>query len=1005
MKSQTSIKNSSRRTSERFTSVLQLIGKFGHAALVAGFVFMTTVASPAADITYVGSHIGIEADTNSATDGGWRTPSTPKPLDVDGDSIYGTDGYWFAGTQLKPSYVSAFTNLFQNNNSAGGWAAWDKPDASGDQEYPYLRDGAAGVFPDTIVQFAITGTGLDGKVLRVGCYGTLFAHTQKYTITQTAGTGSGVASSPVIAFSGNTMDGVFFDITGATDGDTFVVSIDGGGSEAMCGITFDTAVANPPGIPSGLSATPGDGRVDLAWSASSGANSYEVKRSTTQGGPYSTVGSPATPSYADTTVTNGTPYYYVVSAVNTFGTSADSGEVSATPTASTPPLAPTGLAATAGNSQVDLSWNASGNTNSYNVKRGTTQGGPYSVIGTPPGTSFTDSTAVNGTTYYYVVSASNAFGESPDSGEASATPAPPTSISYVGDHIGIEDDTNSPTDGGWRTPSTPKPMDVDGDGIYGTDGYWFAGLQLKPSYVSAFTTLYENNNSAGGWADWDNPDGTADQAYPYLRSGSGSPDNIVQFTITGTGLDGKVLRVGAYGTVWPHTQSFTITQTAGVGSGPASSPSIAFTGATMDGVFFDIINATAGDTFVVSIDGGGSEAMAGITFDTASSAARITSFEAAGATGVINQGAKTIALTVPFGTDLATLAPTFTLTSGTCNQTSGAAPSPNFATQNPVNYTVTDTDTDPDTVNTYSVTVTVAPEIATLVINLGTSPAGTTIEGGTFIGSGPTNLPLPALPGGSILQSIAINSKLEATDNDNYASDLSLLLDPTPGTPGGDFSVEITNGSVPLGGAALDLNWPTSADAGVGTDLIDTKTAADWAAAGSIDLGSTGLFLGNSYGGPTLGGTWSGTITLTYVVGSGVGSSYSTWSGGESFAGDANNDGVPNGLAFLLGAATPGTAASGKLPTVSQSGGDLVMEFDCLATAARGGSVLNLQYDGDLLAPWTSVPVPGAVGNTTVGNVSFVATANGSLIHIVATIDDAAEAAAGKLFGRLQGTE
>jgi hypothetical protein len=67
--------------------------------------------------------------------------------------------------------------------------------------------------------------------------------------------------------------------------------------------------------------------------------------------------------------------------------------------------------------------------------------------------------------------------------------------------------------------------------------------------------------------------------------------------------------------------------------------------------------------------------------------------------------------------------------------------------------------------------------------------------------------------------------------------------------------------------------------------------------------------------------------------------------------------------------------------------------------------VLNLQYDGDLAAPWTSVPVPGAVGNTTVGNVSFVATANGSLIHIVATVDDATEAASGKLFGRLEGTE
>ncbi len=71
-----------------------------------------------------------------------------------------------------------------------------------------------------------------------------------------------------------------------------------------------------------------------------------------------------------------------------------------------------------------------------------------------------------------------------------------------------------------------------------------------------------------------------------------------------------------------------------------------------------------------------------------------------GTTGVIDQSAKTIALEVPFGTDLATLAPTFTLSSGTCDQTSGAPPSPTFAAQNPVDYVVTDTSTDPDTVNT-----------------------------------------------------------------------------------------------------------------------------------------------------------------------------------------------------------------------------------------------------------------------------------------------------------------
>src|SRR5262245_35202179 len=48
----------------------------------------------------------------------------------------------------------------------------------------------------------------------------------------------------------------------------------------------------------------------------------------------------------------------------------------------TPPPAPTNLVATPGNAQVSLSWNASSGATSYNVKRSTTSGGPYTTIAT-----------------------------------------------------------------------------------------------------------------------------------------------------------------------------------------------------------------------------------------------------------------------------------------------------------------------------------------------------------------------------------------------------------------------------------------------------------------------------------------------------------------------------------------------------------------------------------------------------------------------------------------------
>jgi endo-1,4-beta-xylanase len=91
----------------------------------------------------------------------------------------------------------------------------------------------------------------------------------------------------------------------------------------------------------------------------------------------------------------------------------------------TPPPAPTGLVATAGNAQVQLSWNASTGATAYNVKRATTNGGPYTTVATIPGTSFTNTGLTNGTTYFFVVSATNSNGESANSSQVSATPQAP----------------------------------------------------------------------------------------------------------------------------------------------------------------------------------------------------------------------------------------------------------------------------------------------------------------------------------------------------------------------------------------------------------------------------------------------------------------------------------------------------------------------------------------------------------------------------------------------------
>jgi fibronectin type 3 domain-containing protein len=179
-----------------------------------------------------------------------------------------------------------------------------------------------------------------------------------------------------------------------------------------------------PSAPTGLTATAGNAQVMLSWTASNGATSYNVKRSTTNGGGYQTVSSPSTSSFTDKPLTNGTIYYYVVTAVNSSGESRASAQSSATPAAAPqPPAAPTGLTATAGNAQVSLTWAASAGATSYHVKRSTTSGTGYMQIAAPIAANFLDATVANGTPYFYVVSALNAAGESANSSQATATPA------------------------------------------------------------------------------------------------------------------------------------------------------------------------------------------------------------------------------------------------------------------------------------------------------------------------------------------------------------------------------------------------------------------------------------------------------------------------------------------------------------------------------------------------------------------------------------------------------
>lgn len=220
-----------------------------------------------------------------------------------------------------------------------------------------------------------------------------------------------------------------------------------------------------PPAPSSLTAIAGNNVVVLDWPASSGATSYTVWRSATSGGGYTAVATnvigPVVGSdvpdatCTDTSVVNGATYYYVVSAANPNGSSTNSIQAAATPSASTPPApsAPAGLTVAPGNLQAALTWNASPGAATYIIQRTVVTGGanandPGAEAATLPngdaptntvnsfvtGTNYTDTGLANNVTYAYTVSAANANGQSAPSAAVAATtapalPVPPASLS------------------------------------------------------------------------------------------------------------------------------------------------------------------------------------------------------------------------------------------------------------------------------------------------------------------------------------------------------------------------------------------------------------------------------------------------------------------------------------------------------------------------------------------------------------------------------------------------
>ncbi len=159
------------------------------------------------------------------------------------------------------------------------------------------------------------------------------------------------------------------------------------------------------------------------------------------------------------------------------------------------PAAPTGLTATAGNAKVFLKWNQTTTTTGYKVFRGTSSTTATTQIGTSGVNGYTDLTALNGTTYYYTVKASNSTVDSVASSVVSAAPSLTSTVAAM--------PTPTPSAPAAITPWTCPAASLVKTGMGAIKDLGITHLELLPVYD--FGSVNEANPTFNWGYDPQNP--------------------------------------------------------------------------------------------------------------------------------------------------------------------------------------------------------------------------------------------------------------------------------------------------------------------------------------------------------------------------------------------------------------------------------------------------------------------------------------------------------------------
>ncbi|HEU5396635.1 MAG TPA: autotransporter-associated beta strand repeat-containing protein, partial [Verrucomicrobiae bacterium] len=272
----------------------------------------------------------------------------------------------------------------------------------------------------------------------------------------------------------NTNTTTSFTDTAVTDGSRYgysVIATSAGGASANSATAVAVPLPAPPAsAPGSLTGIFDSSSIILDWSAVPDAVGYIISRSTNSAGPYLYVQNITETTFTDAGLNPAYTYYYQVTAVNAAGVSSPA-PVTVVP----PPNAPISLSAFPGDTQVVLSWTDVPGVTGYYLFSGTSSGNETNLVAANiAGTIYTNGGLVNGTTYYYVVAATNSNGLGPNSPEADATPAANIVI--------------TPRTLAWKGDGAANIWDVDGFANCQTNG-------VRTKFNNGDTLVFDNTGS------------------------------------------------------------------------------------------------------------------------------------------------------------------------------------------------------------------------------------------------------------------------------------------------------------------------------------------------------------------------------------------------------------------------------------------------------------------------------------------------------------------------------